>query len=452
MRKLFGTDGVRGVANLELTPELAFELGRAGAFVLSQKKINHAPRIIIGKDTRLSCYMLESALSAGICSVGAHAYWCGVVPTPAIAYLVKKHEFDAGVMISASHNKFCDNGIKFFDNNGFKLLDLIENEIENIIFDKQKLKELTRPVGKDLGLITYWHSAINDYIDFLENILGKLDLSNLKIALDCANGATFKAAPEIFERLGAKVFVINNKPDGENINSKCGSTHMNCLVDFMRDKDLDAGFAFDGDGDRCLAVDENLNILHGDEIMSICAYYLKEKNLLKQNSLVATIMSNLGLFITCKKLKINIKQVAVGDRYVLEEMLANGYNLGGERSGHIIFLDHNTTGDGILTALYISKILKESQKKLSELNNLELMPQVLLNAKVSNAKKYKYLSNKKIKSEIKLLEEKFKDHGRVVIRPSGTEALVRVMLEGQDKKILDQAAKNLVDLMEKYLN
>lgn len=450
MRKLFGTDGVRGLANSELTPQLAYDLGCAGAFVLSKSR-QHCPKIIVGKDTRISGYMLESALAAGMCSVGAKVYLAGVVPTPGIAHLVKEHNYDAGVVISASHNPFQDNGIKFFNNVGYKLSDVLEEEIEDIIFNRKDI--LPRPTGDKLGFITYKHNAINDYTRFLENTLGKLNLSGLNIVLDCANGASFKSAPTVFKNLGANVSVINNKPDGKNINLNCGSTHLSSLVNFVLENNCDIGFAFDGDADRCLAVDTNGNILHGDEIMSICGYYMKQKKILSHNTIVATIMSNLGLFMMGEKYGINIQKTGVGDRYVLEKMLECGYNLGGEQSGHIIFLDHNTTGDGILTALYISKIMSETGKKISSLNNLmSVMPQVLVNAKVSNTKKNQYMFNNQIKSEIKILEQKFANKGRVVIRPSGTEPLIRVMLEGSNKSLLNQEANRLASIMEKYLN
>ncbi len=448
MRKLFGTDGVRGLANSELTPQLAFNLGRSGAFVLS-KFCKHPPQIIVGKDTRISGYMLESALVAGMCSVGAKVILAGVIPTPGIAYCVRKYNCDAGVVISASHNPFYDNGIKFFNNAGYKLSDALEEEIENVIFDKDIV--LPEPTAEKVGSVTYKYN--DDYIKFLESTLGDLNFSGLNIALDCANGATFKVAPTVFKNLGANLFVINDKPDGKNINLNCGSTHLDSLVEFVVANKCDVGFAFDGDGDRCLVVDSDGNIIHGDEIMSICAFYMKQKKILKQNTIVATIMSNLGLFMMGKKYGINIERTGVGDRYVLEKMLECDYNLGGEQSGHIIFLDHNTTGDGILTALYVSKIMAESGKKISQLNNLmSVMPQVLVNAKVSNTKKNQYMSNLQIQSEIKMLEEKFADNGRVVVRASGTEPLIRVMLEGSNKFLLNHEAKRLAGIMEKYLN
>ena len=450
MCKLFGTDGVRGLANSELTAELAYNLGRAAAFVLARSK-NHEPKIIVGKDTRISGYMLESAITAGICSVGAKTILAGVVPTPGIAYLVRKYKCDAGVVISASHNPFQDNGIKFFNSDGYKLSDTIEEQIENIMSDGKD--SLPYPTGSDLGFLTYRHDAVNDYIRFLTKVLGNFSLSNLKIGLDCANGATFKAAPQVFKNLGAKVFVINNKPNGKNINLNCGSTHLLGLVDFVLENKLDVGFGFDGDGDRCLAVDKNGNIIHGDEILSICGHYMKQKGLLNQNTIVATIMSNLGLFMMGKKYGILVEKTAVGDRYVLEKMRKYGYNLGGEQSGHIIFSDYNTTGDGILTALYLSKIMSETNKNLLSLNNLmSVMPQVLVNAKVNNSKKNQYMFNPQIKSEIKRLEEKFSDNGRILIRPSGTEPLVRVMLEGMDKSTLSTEALRLAGIIEKNLS
>ncbi len=449
MRKLFGTDGVRGLANAELTPQLAYNLGRAGAFVLSNS--NHVPKIIVGKDTRISGYMFECALAAGICSVGAKVILAGVVPTPGIAYLVREYNCDAGIVISASHNPFHDNGIKFFNSEGYKLSDELEEQIENIIFNAQDI--LPCPTADKLGFVTYRHDAIDDYIKFLINTFGDINLSGLKIGLDCANGATFKTAPIVFEKLGAQVFVINNKPDGKNINLNCGSTHLDSLVQFVLENDLDVGFGFDGDGDRCLAVDNNGNIIHGDEILSICGHYMKQNGLLKHDTIVATIMSNLGLFMMGEKYGINVEKTGVGDRYVLEKMLECGYNLGGEQSGHIIFSDYNTTGDGILTALYLSKIMAATNKNLRALNNLmSIMPQVLVNAKVSNSKKNQYMLNDQIKTEIKMLEEKFANNGRVVIRPSGTEPLIRVMLEGANKSLLNQEAVRLAGIMEKYLN
>jgi len=448
MISLFGTDGVRGIANTELTPELAFNLGRAGAHVLTRNK-KHSANIIVGVDTRVSCDMLESALVAGICSVGAHAVLVGIIPTPGIAHLIREYNMDAGIMISASHNPVADNGIKFFNSDGYKLPDVLENEIENIIVGG--LENLPRPVGENLGTKKIKDDALEDYIKFLKSTV-KVDLEDLNIAIDCANGATYKSAPLVLSSLGAKVLPIHNTPNGVNINKNCGSTHMQDLVEYVKSNKLDIGIAYDGDGDRCLVVDENGYVLDGDEIMSICGNYLKEQNLLKNNTIVATVMSNLGFFMMGKDKGIKIKKVDVGDRYVLESMLEGDFNFGGEQSGHIIFLDHNTTGDGILTSLQLLEIMKSTGKKLSELNvQMKVMPQVLVNAKVSNAKKHSYSLNDEINEEINNLERKFEGRGRVLIRPSGTEPLIRVMIEGEDEQVIRQEANKMVNLLEKLL-
>lgn len=449
MISLFGTDGVRGVANTELTPELAFNLGRAGAYVLTKDK-KHSANIIVGVDTRVSCDMLESALVAGICSVGAHVVLVGVIPTPGIAHLIREYNMDAGVMISASHNPVKDNGIKFFNSDGYKLPDSLENEIENIIIGG--LENLPRPIGENLGTKKIKDTALEDYIKFLKSTVKGLSLEGLKIAVDCANGATYKSAPLVLSSLGAEVLPIHNIPNGVNINKNCGSTYMEFLVEYVKQNNLDIGIAYDGDGDRCLVVDENGKILDGDEIMSICGNYLKDENLLKNDTIVATVMSNLGFFLMGKEKGIKIKKTDVGDRYVLESMLEEGYNFGGEQSGHIIFLDYNTTGDGILTSLQLLKIMKLTGKKLSELNvQMKVMPQVLVNAKVSNAKKHSYSLNEQINEEISNLEKKFEGKGRVLIRPSGTEPLIRVMIEGENEEIIRQEANKIAKLLEKLL-
>ncbi len=454
MSRLFGTDGVRGVANEKLTPELAFALGRAGAFVLTKEK-HHLPKIIVGMDTRISCDMLASALCAGICSVGATAYNALVVPTPCVAFLVRKYKFDAGVVISASHNTVSDNGIKFFNSDGYKLPDCLEDEIEQIISPNSEslenlgLEGLPRPTGGNVGTIKSFANAIDDYIEFLGNAVCNISLKGMKIALDCANGATFEAAPKILKKLGAEIYTIGDKPNGININLNCGSTHMEALVELVKEIKADIGIAFDGDGDRCLVVDETGKIVSGDEIMSICAYQLKQDNKLAKNTIVATVMSNLGLFLMGKKLNIDIKQTKVGDRYVLEEMLANGYCFGGEQSGHIIFLEHNTTGDGILTSLMLLLAMKATGKKLTELNVLmDVLPQVLVNAKVANDKKEAYLQDEQIMNEIKALENKFNGVGRVLIRSSGTEPLVRVMIEGKDEASIKEEAQKIANMLE----
>ncbi len=448
MGKLFGTDGVRGVANKDLSPELVFKLGCAGAYVLT-KATHHAPKIILGMDTRMSGDMLEAALTAGMCSVGAEVMSVGVVPTPAVAYLVRKYKADAGVVISASHNPVKDNGIKFFNSEGYKLKDELEDEIEDIIFNR--MEEIPRPIGEGVGVRTIGQTATDDYVTFLQSTTDET-FETLKIAIDCANGATFKAAPMLFEKLGADMTVIHHTPDGANINKDCGSTHMGSLVELVKSGKFDVGVAFDGDGDRCLMVDENGVIVEGDEIMAVLSLFLKEKGQLKKDTLVATVMSNLGLFIMAEKKGLTVEKTKVGDRYVLERMLEEGYNIGGEQSGHIIFLDHNTTGDGILTAVQILTVLKKTGKTLSQLKSvMEVLPQALVNAKVSNSKKEDYLSNETIKAEIAKLEALFAGEGRVLIRPSGTEPLVRVMIEGRDQAMLDKHAHELAALIEELL-
>ena len=448
MGKYFGTDGVRGIANIELTPELTYKIGRAGAYVLN-KQNQHNPTIVVGMDTRISGDMLEASLIAGMCSVGAKVISLGIIPTPAVAYLVKKYNADAGVMISASHNPFQDNGIKFFNSDGFKLNDNIEQEIEDYIdnnYDKIPYVE-----GKDLGYKQVKEEAIEDYVEFLKNTIST-NFEGLNITIDCANGATYQVAPILFEQLKANTNVIFREPNGININDNCGSTHMESLCKEVLNNKSNIGIAFDGDGDRCLVVDENGSIVDGDEIMAICGNYLKEQGKLKENTIVATIMSNLGLFIMGEKNNINILKTKVGDRYVLEEMLLKGLNFGGEQSGHIIYLDYNTTGDGLLTAIKILEVMKKTGKTLSELRGIiKVLPQVLINAKVNNKNKYSYLENEDIKNAIDNLEKMFEGNGRVLIRPSGTEPLVRVMIEGNDQNVLETEAKKLAKLIEEKL-
>lgn len=449
MGRMFGTDGVRGLANSELTPELAFDLGLAGAYVITNEA-KHKPNILVGVDSRISGDMLESALVAGMCAVGANVYIAGNIPTPAIAYLVRKNNMDAGVMISASHNKVADNGIKFFDKNGYKLKDEIEDEIEDIILNKKS--ELPRPTGVDVGRKYRLDDANNSYINYLESTIVSEDLSGLRVAIDCANGATSYVAKKVLENLGAEVFAINNNPDGTNINDNCGSTHMEAITEFVKNNKVDVGFAFDGDGDRCLACDENGNEIDGDQLLSIIGMHLKEENKLKNDTIVATIMSNLGLKVMGKNYSINVATTDVGDRYVLEHMIKNGNNLGGEQSGHIIMLDYNTTGDGILAALQVLDMIKIKNKKVSEINvYMKKMPQVLVNAKVDNSLKYKYMENEHIKSAIEKIESLFDGNGRVLIRPSGTEPLVRVMIEGDNQELLQTEAETLAKLIENKL-
>lgn len=448
MGKLFGTDGIRGIANKELTAQLAFLTGQCGAYVLT-KHTAKRPRILIGKDTRKSGDMLEAALTAGLCSVGAKVIPVGVIPTPAVAYLTRLYGADAGVVISASHNPCEYNGIKFFNSDGYKLSDGLENEIEKYILGEKQIKEL--PTHGKVGYVSANHAAVDDYVAFACSTID-CSLEGMKIAVDCANGASYQTAFKALNKLGADVEAIHNTPDGVNINRQCGSTHMESLQAYVTSIGADVGIAFDGDADRMLAVDENGNIINGDQIMAVCANYMKSAGTLKQNTLVATVMSNLGLFIAGEKMEISIPKTKVGDRYVLEEMLANGYNIGGEQSGHIIFLDHNTTGDGLVSALQFLSVLKKTGMKASEAASIvKIMPQVLCNAKVKLENKDKYMENEQIASACKALEDEFAGEGRVLIRPSGTEPLVRVMIEGNDEQYIESKAKELAKMIEEIL-
>jgi phosphoglucosamine mutase len=442
---LFGTDGVRGIANEELTAELTYKLGQAGAYVLAGET-KHVPRILVGMDTRISGHMLEASLVSGICSVGAKAVCLGVVPTPGVAYLTKLYKADAGIAISASHNPFQFNGIKFFNSKGYKLNDSIEEKIESIVLEKNYL--FPRPTGGKIGIREEGSNAKWDYAAFLESMFeGSLD--GIRIAIDCANGASYEIAPYLFERLGADVSVINNNPDGININDGCGSTHLKSISKFVKESGADIGLAFDGDADRLMAVDEKGNIVDGDRIMAIIAIELKKARKLKGDTIVATVMSNMGLDVMAKKEGINVAKTKVGDRYVLEEMMNSGFSFGGEQSGHIIFLEHSTTGDGILTALKLLMAMKNSGKKISDLARvMEVFPQVLKNAKVNNGEKHKYLQDVEISSMCRKLEKEFNGEGRVLIRPSGTEPLIRVMIEGKDLNYITRKATELVELIE----
>lgn len=445
MGRLFGTDGVRGVANTELTPLLAMQLGMAGAYVLTEER-SYRPTIMVGCDTRISGDMLANALMAGICSVGANAVYVGVVPTPAIAYLTRKYKVDAGVVISASHNPVEFNGIKFFNGDGYKLSDELEDQIEELI--KHNCKGVPKPTGSRVGKIKYRSDAREEYINHVRKAV-PLDLRDLKIVVDCAEGASYYTSTETLRELGAEVVAIHNNPDGTNINSNCGSTHMEELCARVVYEKAALGLAFDGDADRLLAVDENGRIVNGDEIMAIIGNYMKEKGTLKKDMIVATVMSNLGFFLMGKEKKIKIDQTKVGDRYVLEHMREIGANLGGEQSGHIIFLDENTTGDGLLSALHLLQVVVESGKSLSELAKImEVLPQALYGAKVPNHKKESFMEYAEISDAVKSLEAKYAGDGRVLIRPSGTEPLVRVMIEGKDQKMIDKDAKALASLIE----
>ncbi len=449
MSTLFGTDGVRGEVNKELTAEIAYQLGKASVIKI-EEKLGKKPKVVVGKDTRISCDMLESALIAGMCSVGAKVYTLGIVPTPCVAYITKVGEYDAGIMISASHNPFYDNGIKFFNEKGYKLSDDLEESIEKLIL--RGFDNLKKPTGKDIGYVTKVETALKDYENFLMSTLKEKSFNGLKVVVDCANGATYKIARELFNNLDIEAEIIFDKPNGVNINDNCGSTHMNKLTSRVKESKADLGIAFDGDGDRCLLVDEKGKMVDGDEIMSIIGNRLLKEKSLKENTIVATVMSNLGLFVMGEKLGINIVKTKVGDRYVLEEMLENGYNFGGEQSGHIIFLDYNTTGDGMLTSLQILESIKKSGKSLSELNSyMKIMPQILINVPVLKEHKYSYEKNKVIVSEINKLSDKYSSSGRVLIRPSGTENLIRVMIEGENLEVITEDAKFLSNIISKEL-
>ena len=453
MRKYFGTDGIRRIANTELTPELVYKVAKAGAYVLS-KHADHTPTILIGRDTRISGTLIESAMTAGFLSYGAKVKLLGVIPTPAVAYLTRKLKADASVVISASHNTFEFNGIKFFSNKGMKIPDTLEEEIEEVM-ESGKLEELTAKNEK-IGVAEYCFDLMNEYIYFFrkhfDDTIEKHLRDDFVVGIDTANGATSVVAEKVFKDLGINYRIINNTPDGININENCGSTHLDNLKKFVVENKLSLGIAYDGDGDRCLAIDEKGNEIDGDKLLAIISSSLREKGKLNKDTIVATIMSNLGLNKYAENNGLQLIQTKVGDRYVLEEMLKEGYNLGGEQSGHVILLDYNPTGDGILTSLMLIQTILEENKKASELASIiKLYPQVLINAKVNAEKKYDYEKDEDIKKAIENVEKEFAGNGRVVIRPSGTEPLVRVMIEGEDQKYITQRAKEIVDLIEKKL-
>ena len=453
MRKYFGTDGIRRIANTELTPELVYKVAKAGAYVLS-KHTDHTPTILIGRDTRISGTLIESAMTAGFLSYGANVKLLGVLPTPAVAYLTRKLKADASVVISASHNTFEFNGIKFFSNKGTKIPDSLEEEIEEVM-DSGKLDELTAKNEK-IGISEYSLDLVNEYIYFFrknfdDNIEKHLK-DDFEVAIDTGNGATYAVAERIFKELGIKHRIINNNPDGININENCGSTHLEGLKKFVVENKMSLGIAYDGDGDRCLAIDENGNEIDGDKLLAIISSNLRKKGKLNKDTIVATVMSNLGLNKYTEKNGLQLIQTKVGDRYVLEEMLKEGYNLGGEQSGHVILLDYNPTGDGILTSLMLIQTMLEENKKASELASIiKLYPQVLINAKVNSDKKYDYEKDEDIKKAISEVEKEFAGNGRVLIRPSGTEPLVRVMIEGEDQKYITKRAEEIANLIEKKL-
>ena len=448
MGVLFGTDGVRGVANTELTNELAYKLGKYGAHVITNGK--KKSKILIAKDTRISGDMLESAMIAGILSSGCNVVKIGVLPTPAVAYLVRYLNADAGIMISASHNPVEFNGIKFFNSEGYKLSDEVENEIEEYIVGDKRLDH--KVYGSEIGRKSSNFECLDIYGDYVKSTID-LPLNNVKIALDCANGAASVIAPKTLESLGAKVVAISNEPNGLNINVNCGSTSPENIQKLVVKTNADIGLAFDGDADRLIAVDEKGEIVDGDKIMAICGNYLKSINALKDNTIVSTVMSNIGFDVALKENNLNAIKTSVGDRYVLEEMKKNNYTLGGEQSGHIIFLEHNTTGDGLLSGIQLINAMLHSNKKLSELANImTTYPQILINAKVENSNKHNYEHDEEIKNEINRVTEYFEGKGRVLIRPSGTEPLVRVMIEGKNTEEIKKYAEELVKLIEDKLN
>lgn len=448
MGRLFGTDGVRGVANKDLTNELAMKIGMAAAEILLENS-DEKPTVMIGKDTRASGDMLEAALTAGFCSVGVNVLSVGVVPTPAIAYLVGKYNCAAGVMISASHNPCEYNGIKIFQSTGYKLPDEIEEKIEAIILDSDEAIELK--IGGEVGKRTFCKTAVNDYI---EHVVSATDVrfDGLNIAIDTANGSASVCAKEIFTRLGAKCHMLSDTPDGVNINRNCGSTHPQELMNFVKANNLDLGVAFDGDADRMLAVDENGELVDGDKIISICATQMKQDGVLAKNTAVVTVMSNMGFFKFCEENGINCSKTAVGDRYVLERMLKDGYNIGGEQSGHVIFLDYATTGDGELSAVKLIETIVKSGASLANLASImKVYPQVLINVPVTPEGKMKYNNDEYIISAVQEAEMELHGDGRVLVRVSGTEPLVRVMLEGQDIDLINKLGNQIADVIRERL-
>ena len=446
MGRLFGTDGVRGVANSELTPELAFKLGKAGAHVLSRDK--ERPVVIIGKDTRLSGDMLEDALSAGILAVGGNVIKVGVLPTPAIAHLVKVYQADAGVVISASHNPFEYNGIKFFNGEGFKLDDSIENEIEDIIL--RDIDVNSHITGDMLGrCLEADDDAEEKYAEFLKSTID-VDIKGIKLVLDCANGAAYSVAEKVYSELGADITVIGNEPNGVNINDGYGSTHPEKLQEEVVKQGAFMGLAYDGDADRLIAVDEKGRIIDGDKLICICAKMMKDRKQLAGDIVTATVMSNIGFHKYINGMGCSVEVTGVGDRYVLESMLKTGSRIGGEQSGHIIFLNHTTTGDGILSSLQLLQAVLLSGKKASELSDeIEIFPQVLRNARVKNENKSIFMDDSEVKEAVAKVEKEIEGSGRLLIRPSGTEPLVRVMLEGQDVEHITQLAESLADILTK---
>ncbi len=448
MPRLFGTDGVRGKANAQLTPELAYKLGRAATIYFGEET-EQTPKILIGRDTRVSGEMLEAALVAGISSAGGRAIIAGIIPTPAVAYLAKKLETKAGIVISASHNPFYDNGIKFFGGDGYKLPDAVEDEIETIVKKIETDDNFARPTGEKLCHVEHRHNLLEDYINFvLQTTDQKFD--GMKIVLDCANGAAYEAMPEILKKLGADLITYGTNPNGININDKCGSTHIDNLQKMVIENHADIGIAHDGDADRCLCVDEKGKIIDGDHILVICATEMMKNKTLPNNTVVTTVMANIGFRRAIQNLGGKIEITKVGDRYVLENMLKNGYTLGGEQSGHIIFTEHSTTGDGLITALQVISAIKRTNKKASELNSLmTTYPQVLFNVRVKDKTAYE---KEEIQKLIKLAADELGEDGRILVRASGTEPLIRVMAEGPNKKQLENICRNIISAIEKINN
>ena len=444
MGRLFGTDGVRGVANHDLTCELAMKLGRAAAAVLINKSNRH-PRVIIGKDTRLSSDMLENAMAAGLCSVGASVVLLGVVPTPAVAYLVEKYKADAGVMISASHNSYEYNGIKIFSGDGYKLPDDLEERIESLILGEAALPPL--PADSDLGTVSHAPNALRDYIDHVKSTV-HFSLTGLEIALDCANGSSAMTAETLFTELGAKVHMLHDEPNGTNINDNCGSTHMESLVEYVKTHKVDAGIAFDGDADRCLAVDEKGGIITGDHILYVCGKYMKDSGILGNKKIVTTVMSNLGLYKALDEIGIGYEKTAVGDKYVAENMRSNGHILGGEQSGHIIFGRLASSGDGLLTAIKIMEAMCESKQPLSVLASPVVMyPQVLKNVVVDD--KDETLNDPEVKAEVEKIGAELGSEGRVLLRKSGTEPLLRIMVEAGSAETCNACVDRIIEAMKR---
>jgi phosphoglucosamine mutase len=448
MGRLFGTDGVRGVANSELTCELAMNIGRAAATVLTDNNHRH-PKILIGKDTRISSDMLEAAMIAGLCSVGANVVRLGVVPTPAVAFLVGKYKADAGVMLTASHNPCEFNGIKIFSGDGYKLPDALEEQIESIVLDHKQ--EIPCPTGGDVGCVTEAENAVRDYIDHIKSTV-PFSLDGMRVAIDCANGCASRTAKTLFEELGAECHMLFDEPNGVNVNDNCGSTHMEKLMTYVRENHLDVGIAFDGDADRCLAVDEKGQLVDGDYVMAICAADMKSRGKLAHNAVVGTIMTNMGFNRFCDEVGMKFVATKVGDRYVLEEMQLEGYNFGGEQSGHIIFLDFATTGDGQLTAAQLLSLVHRRNAHLSSLATLMTRyPQVMVNVTVKPEGKLRFYTDEEVKRAVDEVKTKLGSAGRIIVRPSGTEPLLRVMVEGEDEGYIQALADSVANVIRDRL-